>query len=181
MRKQRSMARSAEYHRRCRVRDRMRHLLGLFVKRWRHERLWRVHNAWYPQWVAACSASVAATGPPALGTERMDEDSSQAAAPAEQGDVRPSDGSGDGVSLNPSALDFVPGLPMAEVERAARAAADEMAARQDAERRQTRQEARQISEAAKAAAARSRKETVKALSKEKVRSQEGRRHAHCRG
>jgi len=111
----------------------------------------------------------------------MDEDSSQAAAPAEQGDVRPSDGSGDGVSLNPSALDFVPGLPMAEVERAARAAADEMAARQDAERRQTRQEARQISEAAKAAAARSRKETVKALSKEKVRSQEGRRHAHCRG
>ena len=168
-RKQRSMARSAENHRRRRVRDRMRHLLRLFVKRWRHERLWRVHNEWYPRWVAARSASAAAAGPPALGTERMDEESGSAASPAEQGTVQPSRSSGDGGSLNPSASEFVPGLPMAEVERAARAAAGEMAARQEAERRQTRKEARRLSEAAKAAVARSKAATVKALSKERVK------------
>ena len=76
---------------------------------------------------------------------------------------------GDSGSLNPSASEFVPGLPMAEVERAARAAAGEMVARQEAERRQTRKEARRLSEAAKAAVARSKAATVKALSKERVK------------
>ena len=179
-REQRSKARSAEFHRRRRVRDRMRHLLGLFVKRWRHERLWLVHNAWYPTWVAARSAAAAAAAPTALRIERMDEGRGLAAAPAEQEGMRPSHGLDDGarasVRLNPAALEFVPGLSMAEVERRLAPqltsgtskwvvwpSAEKLA------RLRARKAAREEARRAKAA-------TVKALSAEGV-NQEGRGHA----
>ena len=156
-RKQRSAARSAEFHRRLRVRDRMRRLLQLFVSRYRYERRWSVHNAWYPTWATARSATADAAVPPALGIERMDEDSGHAAGPAEHRTTQLRPG------LSPAASEFVPGTPTAVVERAACAAADEV---ESGNARRAHAAAR----AAKAAAAeRARAATVKALSKERVK------------
>ena len=122
IRKQKSAARLLEFQRRRRIRLLWRRVLQKFVHAWRHERVWRVHNAWF----AALPASADTAGPPAPEAERMDEDSgtTRAANPAGQGvegsaSPPPMHAGGPSPSgLNPAALEFSPGLAHAAVESA---------------------------------------------------------------
>lgn len=81
------MLRLQEFQRRFLLKLKMKHLLRKFAREWRHARMWQVHNAWYPAWEAARSAAAESAAPPALETERMDEDrgTKRAAEPAELG------------------------------------------------------------------------------------------------
>ena len=113
LRKQKSLLRLQEFQRRKVLRLRWRHILHKFARRWRHERMWQVHNEWY----AARTALAETAGPPAPETERMDEepqlDASAAPAAAANGPRVGAPG-----ALDAAAPEFSPGLPMAEVERA---------------------------------------------------------------
>ena len=114
----------------------LRRALQKVVKMCRHRRLWDVHNAWY----STRSTPAAAAGPPALATERMDEDGGSAhraaAAPVEQ---RPGPSAAGGPRTETAGMpplgelcavasEFAPGLPMAEVEAAWHVAAAAYAA-----------------------------------------------------
>ena len=143
-RKQKSAARLKEFQQQKRLFLLWRRTLHKIARVWRHERMWRVHNAWY----ATRSASAEAAGPPALDTERMEEDHSttRAVEPAEMGEssssagppraprsdgehapLQPGTGAAGvpcGGGMNAAAPEFVPGLPMAVVEAHWRAAVD---------------------------------------------------------
>ena len=76
--------------------------------------MWNVHNAWF----ATRSAPADAAGPPAPESARMDVDSSaNRAVPAEQQPGPRAEG-----GLRAEAVEFAPGLPMAEVVAAWHAA-----------------------------------------------------------
>ena len=69
-RDERSHERLAKYQHKMRLRARWRRFLRSFLSRWRHERMWRVHNEWY----AARSATAEPAVHAALEPERMLED-----------------------------------------------------------------------------------------------------------
>ena len=89
----------------------------------KHERLWRVHNAWFES-SRARSAPAEPAGQPALDSERMEEDrgTKRAAEPAEPAEQQPRTRAASG--LRAVAADFAPGLPMAEVVAAWRTAVE---------------------------------------------------------
>ena len=112
MRKQNSALRLQEFQQRRRIFLLWRRVLHKIARSWRHERLWRVHNAWY----ATRSTSADSAEPPAPEAERMEVDrgTKRAADPVEPeqplrgSETRPPSGGG---MMNPSALEFVPGRP----------------------------------------------------------------------
>jgi hypothetical protein len=168
-RAQKSLERLQEFQQHKRIRLRWQRALRKVARRWRHQRMWDVHNAWY----ATLPAPADAAGPPAPETERMDDDggSNRAAShagisdgtaavstahepspPPLQGlDMLPSGG-----GLNPAAQAFVPVQQTAEVEHMQLTEAHEMAAARKRIRRQEvalRKELRAGRKATRAAAA----------------------------
>lgn len=107
-RKQRSEQRLLEYQQHKKLKLLWRRVFTKLAKMWRHQRMWNVHNAWF----ATRSASAEAAGPPASETVRMDVDSSanRASVPVEQQPAARAEG-----GLRAEAVEFAPGLPMAEV------------------------------------------------------------------
>ena len=114
-----SVQRLQEFQQRYKVKLLWRRALRKVVKMVKHERLWRVHNAWFESSRARSAAEPA--GQPALDSERMEEDrgTKRAAEPAEQ---QPRTRAASG--LRAVAADFAPGLPMAEVVAAWRTAVE---------------------------------------------------------
>ena len=115
-RKQKSALRLQEFQQRRRIFLLWRRVLHKIARSWRHERLWRVHNAWY----ATHSTSADSAEPPAPEAERMEKDRGTTRAvesveleqlPHGLEGVQPSGG-----GMNPTAQEFVPGWQAAEVE-----------------------------------------------------------------
>ena len=108
-RKQRSLARLQEFQRLQRVKKLWRRALHKVVKMMRHQRLWRVHNAW----IAAQPAPAEAAGQPAPASSgRMDVDDSANRADEPRAE-QPGEHAAGGLRVD--ATEFAPGLPMAEV------------------------------------------------------------------
>ena len=160
-RKQKKLDRLLDFQRRKRLLLRMRHVLHKIVRRWRHQRMWDVHNAW----IATRSAPAAAAGPPAPDIERMDEDGLTSAGPAEHDADAASPplhesgaGSSSGGGLNPNARAFVPVQQTMEVEHEQQTPAYERQLQRQVvalqkERRAARKATRIATEAAEAARA----------------------------
>ena len=113
-RKQKSKERLQEFQRRKRLSMLWQRVLHKFARSWRHERMWRVHNAWY----ATPSAPAEATGPPVAETAHMDEE------PVLEANTAPADAASSAAHGPPphgssaATSEFAPGISMAEVQAA---------------------------------------------------------------